>query len=143
MRFLTPPAPILLPSSFIFLPYSLSIPLSPFSLMNSSVVRNFAEAPAAGQLTLNFTTPATALHVKKVVDKVIIPGAAGEYGVTAGHSPIISELKAGVVQVVHVGVSSTSSFFYSLLTSSLFLSHIRSFYLFSNNSFRVKSRSIS
>jgi F0F1-type ATP synthase epsilon subunit len=28
-----------------------------------------------------------------------LPGAIGEYGVTAGHTPIISELKAGVVQI--------------------------------------------
>jgi F-type H+-transporting ATPase subunit delta len=68
--------------------------------------RSFAEAAAASaQLTLNFSTPHTPIHVKKTVDKVILPGAAGEYGVTAGHSPIISELKPGVVQVVHVGVS--------------------------------------
>lgn len=28
-------------------------------------------------------------------------GLAGEYGVTKNHSPIISELKAGVVQITH------------------------------------------
>lgn len=72
------------------------------------LVRAFSQpaAAASSQLTLNFTTPTNPIHVKKVVDKVIVPGAAGEYGVTAGHSPIISELKPGVVQVVHVGVMS-------------------------------------
>jgi F0F1-type ATP synthase epsilon subunit len=68
-------------------------------------VRTFAaEATNASQLTLNFTTPHTPVHVKKTVDKVILPGIAGEYGVTAGHAPIISELRPGVVSVVHLGV---------------------------------------
>lgn len=68
-------------------------------------MRAFSSAPEAStQLKLNLTTPHTPLYNKKVVDKVILPGAAGEYGVTAGHSPIISELKPGVVSVVHVGV---------------------------------------
>ena len=30
---------------------------------------------------------------------VTLPGAIGEYGVTAGHTPLIAELKAGVVQI--------------------------------------------
>lgn len=37
--------------------------------------------------------------------KVIIPGSAGEYGVTAGHSPVVAELKPGVMQVIHEPVS--------------------------------------
>lgn len=37
---------------------------------------------------------------------MIIPGSAGEYGVTAGHSPIVAELKPGVIQVLHEAVSS-------------------------------------
>jgi hypothetical protein len=64
-----------------------------------------ASAPeTAAQLTLNFSTPHTPVYTKKTVDKVVLPGAAGEYGVTAGHSPIISELKPGVVSVIHLGV---------------------------------------
>ena len=34
-----------------------------------------------------------------------IPGVEGEYGVTAGHTPIISQLKPGVVSIVHDAVS--------------------------------------
>ena len=30
---------------------------------------------------------------------VTLPGVIGEYGVTAGHTPVISELKAGVVAI--------------------------------------------
>lgn len=70
--------------------------------------RGFAQAaaPSASQLTLNFTTPHSPVYTKKAVSQVIVPGAAGEFGLTAGHSPIISELKPGVVTVIHTGVSS-------------------------------------
>ena len=37
----------------------------------------------------------------QTVDRVIIPGAEGVYGVTAGHTPIVSQLKSGVVEIVH------------------------------------------
>ena len=69
-------------------------------------MRNFAadSTGAAAQLHLNFTTPHTSVHVKKVVSQVILPGLAGDYGITAGHAPIISELRPGVVSVIHVGV---------------------------------------
>lgn len=64
-----------------------------------------AAAAASTQLTLNFVTPHTPIYTKKVVGMVLIPGVGGEFGVTAGHSPIVSELKPGVVSVIHVGVS--------------------------------------
>jgi F0F1-type ATP synthase epsilon subunit len=35
---------------------------------------------------------------------VKIPGMDGEYGVTAGHTPIISQLKPGVVAIMHEAV---------------------------------------
>jgi hypothetical protein len=70
-----------------------------------------AEAAPATQLTLNFVTPHTPIYTKKVVSQVIVPGAAGEFGLTAGHSPIISELKPGVVTVIHAGVSRFASVF--------------------------------
>jgi hypothetical protein len=63
-----------------------------------------ATPEAAAQLTLNFTTPHTPIYVKKVVGTVILPGDAGEYGITAGHSPLISQLKPGVVSVIHTEV---------------------------------------
>lgn len=69
-----------------------------------------AAATAAAQLVLNFTTPHAPVYAKKTVEVVSIPGAAGEYGVTAGHSPIISELKPGVVTVVHTGVRAVFDF---------------------------------
>jgi F-type H+-transporting ATPase subunit delta len=44
--------------------------------------------------------PTVTLFVE-TVDLVIVPGVTGEYGVTAGHTPIISELKPGMVQIFH------------------------------------------
>jgi F-type H+-transporting ATPase subunit delta len=72
----------------------------------SSSARVMAEAAAAtnSQLVLNFCTPHAAVFNKKVIDQVILPGSAGVYGITQGHAPIISQLDAGVVTVMHVGV---------------------------------------
>ena len=38
------------------------------------------------------------------VDRVVIPGMEGVYGVTAGHTPIVAEMKPGVVNIVHTAV---------------------------------------
>jgi F-type H+-transporting ATPase subunit delta len=74
-------------------------------LYSSSVVRMAAPAATTGaSLVLNLCTPHTAIYTKKSIDKVILPGETGEYGVTIGHSPLISQLKPGVVSVIHVGV---------------------------------------
>ena len=62
-------------------------------------------APGAVGLTLNFCTPHTPVYKNKTVEKVMLPGEIGEYGITAGHSPLISQLKSGVVTVQHVDVS--------------------------------------
>ena len=69
--------------------------------------RAFSDAPAAATvMTLNFTTPHSAVYTNKEVSKVTLPGEMGEFGVTMNHSPIISQLRAGVVQIEHLGVSS-------------------------------------
>lgn len=70
-----------------------------------------AEAPAA--MKLNFCLPHESIYKDKVVDQVIIPGSAGEYGVTAGHSPIVAELKPGVLQVLHEPGQEPEKFFVS------------------------------
>ncbi len=84
---------------------------------SSAAVYAEAAAQASTKLTLNFTTPHAPIYTKKEVDQVVLPGAAGEYGITAGHSPIISELKPGVVSVIHVGVRflNTCDFLISLI----------------------------
>ena len=42
--------------------------------------------------------------------KVILPGEDGEFGVTAGHSPMISQLQPGLVTVVHTSGESEKFF---------------------------------
>lgn len=71
----------------------------------SSSARALAEpaAAASAQMIINFNTPHASVHNKKAVEQVILPGAAGVYGITHGHSPIISQLEPGVVTVIHVG----------------------------------------
>ena len=73
----------------------------------SSSTRRLAEpavAAAASGLTINFCTPHAPVHNNKIVNMIILPGENGEYGITAGHSPIISQLKPGVVSVIHTNV---------------------------------------
>lgn len=73
----------------------------------TSSARALAEPAAAGgaQLIINFNTPHAPVLNKKAVEQVVLPGAAGVYAVTHGHSPIISQLEPGVVSVYHIGVS--------------------------------------
>jgi hypothetical protein len=78
--------------------------------VSSRVLAAEATPAATGtNLVLNFCTPHTPIHQNKVVDKVILPGESGEYGVTVGHSPIISQLKPGVVTVIHTAVCSDTA----------------------------------
>mmetsp|Transcript_26670 Transcript_26670/g.83437 ORF Transcript_26670/g.83437 Transcript_26670/m.83437 type:complete len:169 (-) Transcript_26670:1457-1963(-) len=64
-------------------------------------------------LKLNLCSPGETVYANKVVERVIVPGADGEYGVTEGHSPIVAELKAGVVQITHKGSDEVEKFFVS------------------------------
>jgi F-type H+-transporting ATPase subunit delta len=56
---------------------------------------------AATHVNLNFAHPSGEIYKDTEVELVIIPGVTGEYGVTAGHTPIISEMKPGLVQIYH------------------------------------------
>ena len=47
------------------------------------------------------------------VDLIIVPGVTGEYGITAGHTPIISELKPGLVQIYHAQDDEPEKYFVS------------------------------
>jgi F-type H+-transporting ATPase subunit epsilon len=42
--------------------------------------------------------------ISEEVTAIILPGGAGEFGVMAGHMPIISTLKAGTLEVTKAGV---------------------------------------
>lgn len=52
-------------------------------------------------MTLNFSLPHETIYEKATVASVIIPGAEGEYGVTVDHVPTVSQLKPGVLQILH------------------------------------------
>lgn len=75
-----------------------------YSMSRFSLAEAAAAAPSTS-MTINFCRPDLPIYTKKVVDKVLLPGESGEYGITVGHSPIISQLKPGVVTVIHVSVS--------------------------------------
>merc|ERR1712127_21058 len=49
----------------------------------------------------NFNLPQETLYDGADVTSVIVPGATGEYEVTADHVPIVAELKAGVLTIKH------------------------------------------
>lgn len=44
------------------------------------------------------------IHEQEVAS-VKVPGESGEYGITAGHTPLISPMKPGVFQIFHDAVS--------------------------------------
>ena len=51
---------------------------------------------AGGPIELSIVTPERAV-VHEQVDELLIPGAAGYFGVLLGHAPLFSELKVGEV----------------------------------------------
>lgn len=64
--------------------------------------RSFASDSASAipeKLNLNLSAPSGSIYADKQVDMVVIPGLVGEYGVTAGHSPIMAQMKPGVISV--------------------------------------------
>ncbi|KAG7397295.1 ATP synthase subunit delta, mitochondrial [Phytophthora boehmeriae] len=65
----------------------------------------------ATKVTLNLTTPYQAFYKDAEVDLVQIPGVIGEYGVTAGHVPVIAQLKPGVIKVHVEREKDVQSFF--------------------------------
>lgn len=63
--------------------------------------RFFSTEETSNLMTLNFNLPHETIYSKAKVSSVIIPGAAGEYGVTAQHVPVVAQLKPGVLQINH------------------------------------------
>ena len=70
-----------------------------------------ASASASTKVTLNLTTPYQAFYNHAEVDLVQIPGVIGEYGVTAGHTPVLAQLKPGVIKVHVEREKDVQSFF--------------------------------
>jgi F-type H+-transporting ATPase subunit delta len=58
-----------------------------------------ATGATATKVNLNLNTPYQSFFKNAKVDLVQIPGTSGEYGVTAGHIPLISQLKPGIIKV--------------------------------------------
>lgn len=65
--------------------------------------RFFSTEETSNLMTLNFNLPHETIYSNAKVSSVIIPGAAGEYGVTAQHVPVVAQLKPGVLQINHSG----------------------------------------
>lgn len=53
------------------------------------------------KMTLNFSLPHETIYSGAEVSQIILPGEAGEYGVTVNHVPIVSQLQPGVLQILH------------------------------------------
>ena len=62
-------------------------------------------------MTLNFNLPHETIYSEAKVSQVIVPGAAGEYGVTADHVPLVAQLKAGVLQIFHETAGEPEKYF--------------------------------
>ena len=84
------------------------------SLRPSSVrlMANDAKEKASA-VTLNFTLPSKPVCVGEKVFSVRVPGAMGEFGINAGHSPTISELKPGLVRITKEKGSEPDVYFIS------------------------------
>ena len=70
----------------------------------TNVAARFVSAEAAtasSSVKLNFSLPHEKIYDGVAVHSVIIPGSAGEYGVTANHVPYVAQLKPGVLQILH------------------------------------------
>lgn len=72
----------------------------------SASSRVSAEAlDAPKYLTVNFCTPHESIFVKKLVERVTVPGEGGDVGLTFAHNPMICQLKPGFLTFSHVDVS--------------------------------------
>jgi len=79
------------------------------TLTRRALSSNAAEASSV--MTLNFNLPHETIYNGATVSQVIVPGAAGEYGVTADHVPVVAQLKAGVLQILHESAGEPEKYF--------------------------------
>jgi len=73
--------------------------------------RAMSSEAAGGSMTLNFNLPHETIYSEAQVSQVIVPGAAGEYGVTADHVPLVAQLKPGVLTILHEGTTEAEKYF--------------------------------
>lgn len=83
--------------------------------LHSTRPLRLAEEASGGEVTakLNFALPHEAIYHNEPVHSVVIPGLVGEYGVSGQHQPVLSELKAGVVQVYKTEQGEPEKYFIS------------------------------
>ena len=62
-----------------------------------------------GKIAFDLVTP-TELAITEQVDMVVIPGAEGDIGVLPGHTPLITTLRAGLVDIHNDGRVTESLF---------------------------------
>jgi F-type H+-transporting ATPase subunit epsilon len=65
----------------------------------------------ADQVRFDLVSPERQLR-SEAVDMVVVPGAEGDFGVLAGHVPLISTIRPGVIEV-HKGTASPERIFIS------------------------------
>lgn len=63
------------------------------------------------KVNLNLSSPSESFYQNTPVELVVVPGLVGEYGITAGHTPLISQLKPGVIEVHHEREKNVEKFF--------------------------------
>ena len=63
----------------------------------------------ADKLTFELVSP-SALLASEEVEMVVVPGEDGDFGVLIGHSPVLSNLRPGVVDLYNDGQISNSLF---------------------------------
>ena len=73
--------------------------------------RAMSSEALSASMTLNFNLPHESIYSGAKVSQVIVPGAAGEYGVTADHVPVVAQLKPGILQIIHEGSGEPEKYF--------------------------------
>mmetsp|Transcript_9547 Transcript_9547/g.23439 ORF Transcript_9547/g.23439 Transcript_9547/m.23439 type:complete len:173 (+) Transcript_9547:116-634(+) len=78
----------------------------------SAVARSFSSeaTEAATSVSLNLSVPYDSIYNGAQVEQVIIPGAEGEYGVSANHVPYVAQMKPGILTVVFDATESEKYF---------------------------------
>eukprot|EP00957_Ditylum_brightwellii_P178780 13618358-Ditylum_brightwellii.AAC.1 len=95
-------------------------------------------------MTLNFNLLHERIYNGATASQVIAPDATGEYGVTADHVPVVVQLKAGVLQILHESAGEPEKYF---MPGGFLIIHdnsvtVRSFFLVKKHaklSFSLKS----
>ena len=64
---------------------------------------------AENKVAFELVTP-TALAVSEDVDMVVVPGSEGDFGVLAGHTPILTTVRPGVINMYTDGTITKSLF---------------------------------